>query len=159
MVRGFVVDKTDRRGVLNVREKDGVDKRWWSPERDITVVFPALLRQTFMRLSNEWPEALKAVSEQLQIQSDDISQSAQIYGKLVDCVLRRGEDLRQALDSSDFFQHRVQALLGMIFFELITRQFCETYGSTLTKAEWDPNHAALSELRALLQNFEKSETK
>ena len=150
--------KSQRRcGALQVRGRDGVDRRWWSPERDLTVMFPKIVREVFYDLSqpfDEWPAPWKDTVLTLGITSDESGNCARTYAKIVSCVLARGEDLRNALQLAGFHTHRVNALIGMLIMEKLTTRFVETYGATLHQNEFDPNHVELTECLSLLEAFD-----
>lgn len=143
-----------KRGFLQMRHKDG-DGRWWSPDRDITVLLPNLLRQVFYSLSDPPPEFVE-VERTLGITPEELGMAAKIYGKLVRCVLARGEDLENAIERSGFRVHKVQALVGMMVMDKLVRYFVGCYGQTLHCGEHDPNQRDLKECLALLEQFEEA---
>ena len=143
-------------GMIQVRKRDSADGKWWSPQRDITTLFHKLLRETFYDLGespDDWPPAVLAVRNNLSISDDDIRNAAKTYAKIVSCVMKRGENLTQAIDRSGFCHHKVNALIGMMMLDKLTRFFVECYGTTLHQGEADPNHRDLSECLELLKLF------
>ncbi len=150
--------KQRRPGMIRVRDRTSQDGRWYSPQRDITSLFHRLLRETFYELgSDEWPEALAEVAINLRISAKEIMDAAALYAKIVRCVLARGEDLSTAIEKSGFTHHRVNALVGMVMLDKLTRFFVDCYGSTLQRGQHDPNHQDLQECLKLLEAFEKNE--
>ena len=147
--------KPRRRGFMQLRRKDSPDGKWWSPERDITMLLPKLLRQTFYELADPPPEFTE-VEEQLGITPDELGMAARIYGKLMRCVLARGEDLQNAVERSGFRVHKVQALVGMMVLDKLVRYFVGCYGQTLHRGEPDPNQRDLKECLTLLEQFEEA---
>lgn len=140
---------------IQLRDANSADKRWWSPDRDITVLFPKIIREVFYELSKDDQHAeVVSVRKQLQIPDSEIRLAAKVYARIVRCVLSRGEDLRNALQKSKFTTLRVNALLGMLVLERMTKLFVDMYGATLHKGEWDPNHEDLSNCLAALEEFD-----
>lgn len=153
--------RSGHRGSLQLRERNSADQRWWSPARDLTVLLPGVVRETFYDLSVDfdvWHPEWKHVCLALGITEADIALAARTYAKIMRCVLARGEDLRNALQTSGFMTHRVNALIGMIIMEKMTARFVGTYGATLHKGEFDPNHADLRECLELLEKFDETVT-
>jgi len=148
-------------GVLNVRDKETEDKRWWSPDRDITVIYPRVMRwvfHVFADASNPSSEHFNPLVQQLlddyNITNDDIAKVAKIYAKFISCVELR-HDTTKAINNLPFLGEPVQAIVALIFMQRITGLFAEKYGATLHKGEDDPNKDNLNELLALLNGLEK----
>ena len=142
-----------RDGMLQCRPKSGSDQRWYSPDRDLTVLFPRLIRQTFVTLSGDLDSAVTEVWSKLGVSNEEMTLMVKTFAGIVKCVLMRGEDLEQALEKSGFCAHRAQAIIGMVFLRLITEQFVSCYGQTLHKGEFDPNHRDLKDCLKLLDRF------
>lgn len=141
--------------VLQIR-KQMANSSWWSPIRDVTKLFPELLREVFTDLSapqDEWPEYWLEIKEKMGVTDAEIALAAKVYGKMIHCVLLRGESLNRALERSGFSGHRVHSLVGAVLLDKLTHSFCELYGSTLHKGEHDPNKADLTRLEELLDDF------
>ena len=145
-----------RRGVLQLRPKSGQDQRWYAPNRDLTVFFPALVRQTFEELAGFLDPAVEEVWTKLGVSDEEMTLMARTFASVIKCVIARGEDLQQALERSGFRSHRAQSIIGMIFLRLMTERFVACYGETLHKGEHDPNHKDLKDCLALLEQFVES---
>ena len=135
-------------GVLNVREKGG-DERWWSPDRDLTVIYPRVMREVFYSLSNSATPVELEIFRLLKLTEDDIGVAARLYSRLISCVEAR-ENIVQHVQNMPFRSNRVMALLGMVFLRRVTELFAEKYSSTLHRGEPDPNH---DNLQAFLGKF------
>jgi hypothetical protein len=138
--------------MLQVRERNTEDGRWWSPDRDITVVFPRAIRATFYDLGEAIEGSVLETQIRLGVTREEIRQSAAAYGKLVTCVLAR-EDLREHIKRMDFRSHRAQAVVGLVFLDQMTQLFASKYGETLHKAEHDPNHEDMKECLEVMESF------
>lgn len=138
-------------GVLNVREK-GEDGRWWSPNRDITHVFPAAMQAVFYALDGDLTPAELEVIDRLGISDEEIKLAVRLYSKLISCVELRQNIVAQ-VESMGLRSHKVTALLGMIFLRLLTELFASKYGATLHKGEADPNQEILRAFRETLEQF------
>jgi hypothetical protein len=145
-----------KRGLLQIRDQRSGDGRWWSPNRDITVVYPGLLRQVFQLLSQpeeDWPESWRAIKQRMGITEEELGNAARMFAKIIVCVIKRGEDLQSAIETSGFCAHRVYALVGAVALEQFTTLFCSKYGETLHRGEHDPNQKDLKECLAMLEAF------
>lgn len=151
---------------VQVRDKTSGDKRWWAPERDITVLFPNALRATFYVMSGSSDKDMhqqlyrdsEAVGQALDVSNEELAAAAKIYAKLVSCVELR-TDVSPVLNELVTWSPRTRAVLGMVLLHLMTDSFCKHYKSTLHKGEEDPNVDLLRELRALLQEHAEERTK
>lgn len=153
-----------RGGVLNVRERGSDDRRWWSPDRDLTVVFPRTLRRVFHELSTclsvddqSFHQAAFEVAQKLNVTSDEIALMAQSYGKLVQCIQTR-RNATQAVAQLNSQHFYVQALIGLLFLQHLSFEFADKYMSTLHKGEPDDNADALEELLDSLRSLPERTT-
>lgn len=147
--------------MLSVRERGSSDQRWWSPERDITVVYPAIMRRVFHLLSRgllvndeKFHSAALDVSIRLKVDNNEIMSMARGYAKLISCVEARVNPM-VALEELKFSHTPCQALVGLLFVQEMTAFFASKYSSTLHKGESDPNLEILSELMAVLNVAQK----
>lgn len=146
-----------RPGNLQARARGATDKQWYAPHRDITVLFPKLIRQTFHELSNNQDPAVEEVWSALGITDAEMKKMVETFASIVNCVIKRGEDLREAMERSGFCSHRAQAVLGMIFMRLTLEEFLGVYGQILHVGEPDENLGNLKECAAKLAFFGKHE--
>lgn len=148
-------------GVLNVRDKETNDKRWWSPDRDITVLYPRVMRWVFHVFSDSSDPSSKHFNplvprllDDFSVADDDVVKVAKTYAKFISCVELR-QDTMKAINNLPFMGEPAQAIVALIFLQRMTELFAEKYGATLHKGEDDPNKDNLSELLELLHGFEK----
>ena len=135
---------------IQVRDRNG-DRRWWGPDRDITVVYPKVIRQVFQYLSN--PDAsVVELQDKLGITDAQIADLCKLYAKLISCVELR-INITDLLNSVDFKTHPAQPLVGAVFAGLASVAFGSMYGATLHKGEEDPNGENLRELKNYLNKL------
>lgn len=145
---------------LQVRERNSDDKRWWAPERDVTVLFPNALRASFYVLSGASDKVMhqqlfkdsKHIRRKLELTDDELAIAAKLYAKLVSCVERR-MDVSAVLNDMLLWSPRTRAVVGLVFLHLMTDSFCKHYKSTLHKGEDDPNRDLLAEVRDILHVY------
>lgn len=146
-----------RKGLLQFRKVDDSDKRWYSPNRDLTVVFPRILRETFIvletffdDLSAPRPDVVEIV-DKLGISSEEVGKLAQCYGRLIKAIRER-KDLSEELFNFRVMNARPKALIGYVFLDLLTREFAIKYYQTLHPKEPDPNDPELKSLQMQLES-------
>lgn len=144
--------------VLNVRERGSEDKRFWSPERDITVVYPKLLRYVFVTLEQALSDGegcnalVKQIKEKFNVSEDDLMQLAKAYAKLISCVEQR-KNIKETLDCVDFLNTPGQAIVALLALQKLTSFFVDKYKCTLLKGVEDANIDLIEELEEILKYF------
>jgi len=150
-------------GMLNVRDKNSSDSRWWSPDRDITTLYPRVMRWVFHKLNKalspgdpDFNPAAYSIKGQYSVTDDKLINAGKAYAKFISCIELR-EDTTEFLDHLGFRHDPAQTVIAIIFLERMTELFAEKYGATLHKGEDDPNKENLQALVATLKQFGEPE--
>lgn len=150
--------------MLRIRKRDSEDKRFWNPERDLSVVYPSALQETFHELAAVFdPDspatglAASVVARELNVRESDIGDLARTYAQLIAAVRARRlpaehDELLRALALRNDVSH---AVVGIVFLKVLTEKFVCTYGENLIVGEPDPNDKTLSELIQVLDSYRK----
>lgn len=150
--------------MLRLRKKDSEDKRFWNPERDLAVVYPSALRETFHELAAAFdPDnpttglVAGEVADALGVREADVGDLARLYAQLIGAVRSRNlpavnDELLRAVA---FRQPQVHAVVGLVFLKVLTEKFVCTYGENLIVGEADPNDPALADLVLALDRYRK----
>lgn len=153
---GLQNTRIKNKGFLQFRKADDTDKRWYSPQRDVTVLFPRVLRETFIILESFFddlktprPDAIEII-DTLGISSEEIGDLARRYGQLIQAIRER-KDLSAELTNFRLMNARPKAIIGYIFLDLMTREFASRYYQIVHPGEPDSNDSTLKELLIQLE--------
>ncbi len=140
--------------MLQVRPQEG-DRRWWSADRDLTVIYPESIRQAFYLLERGalTPGELE-VWGKLNLSNDELMSLAKAYSKLISSTEAR-TNTADLISDPNFQNHPAQALLGMIVLRLWTKMFASKYGVTIHRGEEDPNLELLQQTIKALDVFQR----
>lgn len=132
--------------MLQARAKGSEDKRWWSPSRDITVVYPGAMSQTANDLGNQidTDPRLLELMRKLGLSREEVKEHLRVYARIIKAVHAR-HNLTKIMDGVDLRSHKASAVVGTVFLDIVTRFFISKYGQTIHKNFEDPNKEFLEE--------------
>lgn len=139
----------------------GSNEPWWSPSRDISTVFPKIIRSVFYKLSDAMDDAsenkiskLIELAEQLNVSPADIADIAQAYSLIVRGVSEK-RDVTELIQQPEFVNNPAQAVIALLFMREMTQAFADLYGMTLTSKDVDPNFKTIDLLTNTLNKISK----
>lgn len=135
-----VVKRRPPRDVIQGRVRDSGDDRWWSPQRDIAVLFVKMLRKSFYSLDPPDDPTVVDVMTKLGVTREMMLSLASAYGALILAVNQR-KDALSWWSESGIRTHPANVALAAVFLDFMTEEYLQSYGETQYSEEEDPNDA------------------
>lgn len=121
-------------------DNGGSSNSWWSPQRDIVVVFVKMLRRSFAGIDPPDDPVVANLMTRLGVTREMLASLASAYAALILAVNQRKDALSWWTNSS-IRTHPANAVLAAVFMDFMTEEYLQSYGETQHGSEADPNDA------------------